>query len=297
MSGIYASPALCVAVATVERVDDLFEGWHGSQDAPEATLTLTTGPTGRDPAPPGSAPIAYGDLSGWVSDLRLHLACDRGALWVDYDMRHARIVIPEANADRAYVRDTLWRLVALELARTTGRYYLHGAALVGEGGRGAEVICADGGIGKSTLAAAWLAAGHRVVTDDGAMLEPGNPPQVVALPAAWRLSMPADGWCGLAPGKDKQRFWPDPAQVVTRAPIHRLFFAERAAETAIVPVTASEGLTRLIRQNPLLMANRTLAGGHLDALRTLSETVPVHRLLLGPEIVTDPQVALKLLAL
>jgi hypothetical protein len=265
----------------------LFEGWDAGTGHAEAFLHLTTGPAKIAPPPGDGAPIGYGVLRGWVSDDRLVLDSERGGLTVDYATRHATIRLPDTGQDPAFARDTLWRLTALELARTVGRYYLHGAALVGRAG--ADVVCADGGVGKSTLAAAWLKAGHRAITDDGAMLTAGNPPHVTTLPAAWRLSPPAVGWCGLANGPSKQRYWPSSAQRVTQAPVHRLMFAARATLTALVPITAAEALTRLIRQNPLLLTSRSLAIGHLQALQTLSEAVPCYILQLGPDLLHDPE--------
>ncbi|MBC7544013.1 MAG: hypothetical protein H7338_14905 [Candidatus Sericytochromatia bacterium] len=309
MSLTYLSPALSVTVTTPgspDVVDCLFEGWHSG--SPESDVTVAFGPIESLHAAPDSAPIGYGELRGWVTSSVLYLACDRGALQVDYLARHGTIHLPVARPDLAFARDTLWRIVALELARTVGRYYLHGAALVSP--LGAEVICADGGIGKSTLAAAWLAAGHAAVTDDGAMLVPGDPGIVTALPGAWRLSPPADRWCSLPPAPDpapadgastdhgltvKRRFWPPAAQIVSQAPIHRLHFAERGASTALVPLSPSQALTRLIRQNPLLMASQALAGNHLEALCMLSEHVPAYILQLSPGLLKNPRNALNLL--
>jgi hypothetical protein len=272
----------------------LWEGWSPGPASAACDVTITVGETPL-PAPAYAAPLAYGRLSGWVSDDFLSLRSDLGGLTVDYGNAAGRLWLPETGFDPAFARDTLWRLLTLELARTQGRYYLHGAAWLGP--EGADVVCADGGTGKSTLAAIALAAGHPVITDDGALLVPGRSLAVTALPTAWRVSSPASGWIGLAESAEKQRFWPPADQQIELAPIGRLLFAERGDRMALLPLAPAEVLPRLIRQNPLLMTSRHLATAHVGALRDLAETVPAFRLLLGPEMLTNRQTVLNLLAM
>jgi hypothetical protein len=272
----------------------LWEGWPtGSGPAP-CRLQLQHGGT-PPTALAHAAPIAYGSLGGWATDDTLVLSGPKGGLVVDYTAAAGILALPEIDPDPAFARDTLWRLLTLELARTQGRYYLHGAAWSGP--EGADVVCADGGTGKSTLAAAVLAAGAQVITDDGALLMPGDRPQVTALPTAWRLGQPAATWCGLPSRQDKQRYWPPAARQARPSPIGRLFFAERADHMALRPLSAGDVLPRLIRQNPLLMTSHHLAGRHIEALRQLAETVPAYRLLLGPEMLSDRRAALNLLGM
>ncbi len=272
----------------------LWAGWSHGHAAAACDVTIAVGnslPVG----PANAAPLAYGRLNGWVSDDFLSLHSDLGGLSVDYANASGRLSLPETGFDPAFARDTLWRLLTLELARTQGRYYLHGAAWLGP--HGADVVCADGGTGKSTLAAVALAAGRPVITDDGALLVPGHAPTVTALPSAWRVSSPASGWLGLPESADKQRFWPHAGERIEQAPIGRLLLAERADRMALLPLIPGEVLPRLIRQNPLLMSSRRLASAHLGALRDLAETVPAFRLLLGPEMLTNRQTVLNLLAM
>jgi hypothetical protein len=275
-------------------LDCLWEGWKTSYSPLARPMTIRRG--GSLPqAGPSAAPIAYGALKGWASDDHLVLTSPQGGLCVDYAQASGLLTLPSRNWDRAFARDTLWRLATLELARTQGSYYLHGAAWIGP--EGADVVCADGGTGKSTLAAAMLAAGHPVITDDGALLVPDASPTVTALPAAWRLSGPAAAWCGLPDRPDKQRFWPPASLRREASPIGRLFFAERGGRMGMIPLKPTEILPRLIRQNPLLMTSRRIAPAHLEALRQLAETVRAYRLLLGPEMLTNPQAVTNLLAM
>ena len=180
----------------------------------------------------------------------------------------------------------------LELARTGGAFYLHGAALLQEGQ--AEVVCAAGGTGKSTLAAAWHAQGRPVLTDDAACLISGEPPLVAALPGPWRLSGPAAAWCGLPRSPHKTPFWPDVPEF-DRAPIRRLWFAEQAPQSSRSLLRPGEALARLVRQNPLLLACQPLAQPHLDALAALVDRSPAYHLALGPELLGDPALVLNLL--
>jgi hypothetical protein len=270
----------------------LWEGWRVVATDGTCPLTIAIG-TPLPPSPPGAAPIVYGSLKGWTDDDTFVLLGEKGGLQVDYAQAAGTLVLPAGGPDLAFARDTLWRLITLELARTRGAYYLHGAAWLGPAG--ADVVCADGGTGKSTLAAAVYTAGHPVITDDGALLLPGTPTEVTALPTAWRVSEPAAGWVGAPPGEGKRRFWP--SRRSDRGIIGRVLFAERGERTALLPLAPAEALTRLIHQNPLLMTSRRLAAPHLDALRSLADGTPSFRLVLGGEILSDPSVVLNLLAM
>jgi hypothetical protein len=291
-------PALSLQIRLPDTVpaglDELWAGWQTGTGLHARPLDIRLGGAGPM-APDGATPIGYGRLRGWAGDDRLVMSSPQGSLVVDYAAAAGLLILPDMAPDLAFSRDTLWRLTTLELARTQGSYYLHGAAW--RGPHGIDIVCAEGGTGKSTLAAAMLTAGHRVITDDGALFRPGAVPAITALPAAWRLSGPAAVWHGLPDDGVKHRFWPEPAQRASEGPPGRLFFAERSDQLRMLPLTPAEALPRLIRQNPLLMTSRRLAAPHLEALRELAETVPSYRLLLGPELLDNPQAAVNLLAM
>lgn len=272
----------------------LWEGWSAGPGPDPCHLRVCL--TDLPPiAPLGAAPIAYGSLQGWATDDQLNLLGPMGGVQVDYGAAAAVLRVSATECDPAFARDTLWRLVTLELARLRSHYYLHGAAWLGP--HGADVVCADGGVGKSTLAAAAFAAGHPVITDDAALLSSLPVPQVTALPTAWRVSPPASPWCGLPATEGKQRFWPPVERQAPSSPIGRLLFAERGDSHALVPLSPADALTRLIRQNPLLMTSRRLAEPHLAALRQLADSVPAYRLKLGPQLLSAPETVINLLAM
>lgn len=98
------------------------------------------------------------------------------------------ILAPRAGAgsERARRRETLLWMTPASLAVVhRGDLALHAAAVQADGG--AALLTAPGGAGKSSLAAAFWSAGHRVLADDFACCRPGEEPLAFPGPALIRL--------------------------------------------------------------------------------------------------------------
>ena len=93
----------------------------------------------------------------------------------------------------------LWTTPMLLLATIAGATPLHAACIEIEGK--AVAICAPGGHGKTTLAAALVARGHRLLAED-ITISDGKPPVTRAGPDLLRLRRPSLGNVRLGPETD-----------------------------------------------------------------------------------------------
>jgi hypothetical protein len=121
---------------------------------------------------------------------RLVRAAPGFRLWVDtwgwflIDPDAPRVSVPEtANVVRREER--LWSIPAMLCFRARGDAALHAAAVEVDGQ--AVVLGAPGSFGKTTLAAAFHAAGHRLLSEDTTCIRGANAPLVVPGPAMLRL--------------------------------------------------------------------------------------------------------------
>ena len=108
---------------------------------------------------PGSDPL-HVRLYGGGS--RFDLWIDRGG-WFSVDTDVPSIDVP-AGVDAIRREERLWGLPALLCFWARGDIALHAAAVEIDGG--AVLLAAPGRFGKTTLATAFLAAGHRVLSED-----------------------------------------------------------------------------------------------------------------------------------
>lgn len=155
-----------------------------------------------DVAAPTAA--ANGDAGGddgellleWTPSPRFPLAgrLVRGApgfrLWVDtwgsflIDPETPRVTLPDQpNVVRREER--LWSIPAMLCFLARGDSSLHAAAVEIDGQ--AVVLAAPGTFGKTTLAAAFHCAGHRLLSEDTTCVRAGEPPLVLPGPAMLRL--------------------------------------------------------------------------------------------------------------
>jgi hypothetical protein len=118
----------------------------------------------------------YGDGRGFRLWIR-----DGG--WFAIDPGAPRVEVPAAGGLRAEER--LWGIPALLCFVARGDLPLHAAAVETEGG--AILVAAPRTYGKTTMAAAFHAAGHRVLTEDTACVRLGPEPAVVPGPAMLRV--------------------------------------------------------------------------------------------------------------
>jgi hypothetical protein len=134
-------------------------------------------------------------LREWVPPLlphnvRLHAAGNgyrlwiEGAGWFGIEPDVPRITAP-VDGDPVRREERVWGLPSLLCFRARGDVPLHAACVEIEGR--ALLLAAPGRFGKTTLAAAFAAAGFRVLAEDLSCLRPGTRPSVVPGPAMLRL--------------------------------------------------------------------------------------------------------------
>jgi hypothetical protein len=104
--------------------------------------------------------------------------------WFLIEPEASRIVLPEA--DDAVIREQrLWGIPTLLCLLHRGDLPLHAAAVEVDGS--AVVLAAPGTFGKTTLAAAFYRAGHRVLSEDVSCLRLSGAPVVIPGPATLRM--------------------------------------------------------------------------------------------------------------
>lgn len=106
----------------------------------------------------------------------------QGGGWFSIDPHARRVHVPEAGVR---TEERLWGIPALLCFRARGDLPLHAAA-VEVGGR-ALILAAPRTYGKTTLAAAFHRAGHRVLSEDLTCIRLEPQPHVVPGPAMLRL--------------------------------------------------------------------------------------------------------------
>jgi hypothetical protein len=133
----------------------------------------------------GLAAAPYARLHGDEQELWLWI--EHGG-WTRIDLRMEaggpEIALPEEE-DSAAIEERAWTIPSALCLLHRGDLTLHAAAL-DVGGR-AVLLVAPGGAGKSTLAAAFVQAGHRLLSEDVSCVRPGGPPSVIPGPAMLRL--------------------------------------------------------------------------------------------------------------
>lgn len=230
----------------------------------------------------------------------------RGEATIDVDL--------EACFDRRLVGLPLLGPVMALLLHRRGLLVLHGSA-VRIGGK-AQVFLGDKGAGKSTTAAALIAGGFPLVSDDVIAIErlpsgalgvrPGYPAMKLDVetlarfdPSTYRILPPNEGL--YTHGKSRVRFHrpipPDPV------PLGKVYCLARGDHTAIKPLAAERRLNALIRYShyPRLgpAANSPAEAAHLFRLAAhLAEEIEVETLIvkqglaelgaLGPFLAQEP---------
>lgn len=121
---------------------------------------------------------------------RLHRDGDGYRIWVDdagwfgVDPRTPRLLVPP-DGDPVRREERIWSLPVLLCFLARGDVPLH-ASCVEIDGR-ALLLAAPRQFGKTTLAAAFAAAGYRVLSEDLTCLRPGSVPTVIPGPAMLRV--------------------------------------------------------------------------------------------------------------
>lgn len=144
-------------------------------------------------------------------ETRVHFTGDEYSLWIEnvgwfrIDSRLTEIGLPAlpSNAANPVTREqllawreaSLWGLPAVLCSIRRGSFPIH-AASVDVAGSGL-LLGAPGRFGKTTLAAAFLKAGHRILSDDMACCELTPTPAVLPGPALIRLRRDVAEWLEL----------------------------------------------------------------------------------------------------
>lgn len=152
-----------------------------------------------DPERPSGEPLLEWQVPG-VEPLhtRLHGSDGRYDLWIEgggwfgVDTDTPAIDVP-ATGDPVRREERLWGLPSLLCFRARGDFALHAAAVEIDGG--AVLLGAPGRYGKTTLAAGFLAAGHRVLTEDLSCCQLG--PSTTLLPGPALLKVRKDAYAQL----------------------------------------------------------------------------------------------------
>jgi hypothetical protein len=104
--------------------------------------------------------------------------------WFLVDEERPSIAVPPSE-DELRREERIWGLPAAVCIDAGDDLALHGATV--DVGGSAVVFCAPGGHGKTTLAAAFLRAGHRVLADDMSCCQLAPEPSVLPGPAILRI--------------------------------------------------------------------------------------------------------------
>jgi hypothetical protein len=118
----------------------------------------------------------------WSDGSRFRLWIGDGG-WFAVDPAAPRIDVPADGGIRREER--LWGIPSLLCFRARGDLPLHAAACEVDGG--AVIVAAPRTYGKTTMAAAFHAAGHRVLSEDTACVRLGPEPAVIPGPTMLRL--------------------------------------------------------------------------------------------------------------
>jgi hypothetical protein len=116
-------------------------------------------------------------------EARFHLWVDGGG-WFGIDADRPAILVP-AGADPLRREERLWSIPSLLCFVRRGDLPLHGAAVEIDGG--ALLLCGPSRAGKTTLAAAFVSAGHRLLTEDLACCRLSPAPAILPGPAMLRI--------------------------------------------------------------------------------------------------------------
>lgn len=143
-----------------------------------------------EPPPPAPLLVSWTPTAARPFHARLFGAGDRYDFWVEgsgwfrIDTGVPRIVAPLTDAT-VRREERIWGVPALLCYAARGDLPLHAAAVEVDGG--AILIAAPGRFGKSTLAGALVASGHRLLSEDTTCCRVEDPPVVLPGPAMLRL--------------------------------------------------------------------------------------------------------------
>jgi len=291
-----------------EPVSDLsFEYLRGGQGEPLAVAEVE-----GEPGDPGDG---EGELvSEWtpIPDRRLwaRLYADgpRYRLWVDgygtfaVDPLAPSVGLPAGEAEAVRREERLWGIPAMLCFLQRGDLPLHAAA-VDVGGE-AVLLAAPGYFGKTTLAAGFDAAGHRVLSEDVSCIRFAQAPHVVPGPAMLRVrrdvagDLELPGARAVAQSDDRVHFSLDPARRGDSRPVPlRAIVLLRRGEDGIAlePVPAAGALRDLWPLSFRLPTAEDRARC-FDGLARLAAGVPIRNLVRPLRLDELPRVVERIVA-
>lgn len=272
-------------------------GFDVDTDVPLRFLRAGPGGAGRlrvtvrdaAPRPRDLTPVAHwGGCRGEPAS-SLHAEGDRFWLWAEddgwyrIDPSSGEIAIP-SGIESVRREERLWGLPALLLILARGDLPLHAAAIEMDGA--AVLIAAGSGRGKSTLAAACSAAGHRVLAEDVACVHAGARPTVYPGPGMVRMRsdvvehvVPAGEWIELADGRRRVilRDRAPKERAGSPVPLAAIVLLDEGAELAVAPSTPVETIRALWRLG-FVHAGRDDAGRLFSDVADLVAETPAFRL-------------------
>ncbi len=240
-------------------------------------------------------------------EARLYLRDGRYRFWTDVegwfsiDPRAPRIRVPR-SPDPVRREERLWGLPAALCFLARGELPMHAAAV--EVGRSALLFAAPGKFGKTTLAAAFLRAGHRALSEDFTCCRVSPVPAVLPGPALLRVRRDVYDHLDL-PGT-----WPvaeDPGRVHLAmdwslrgngdpVPLRGVLFLRTADRGCRVePVPVDEAITNLWALTFKLPHDADRARS-FQGIASLASTVPVLNLYRPLRLETLPEVVDEIIA-
>jgi hypothetical protein len=200
--------------------------------------------------------------------------------WFSVQPRDGRIAAPATGGLRTEER--LWGIPALLCFRERGDLPLHAAAV--EAGGGAVLVAAPRTYGKTTLAAAFHRAGHRVLSEDTSCVRLGPRAEVVPGPAMLRLRPDAAALLDLPRarrvGEDEERvhFALEEPGDCEPVPLRAVVFLDEGVEaTALEPVDPPEAIRDLWALSFRLPTEEDV-GRSFAGVADLGAAVPAFRL-------------------
>lgn len=193
-----------------------------------------------------------------------------------------RVTIP-MDQEPLRREERLWTLPLLLCFAARGDTPLHAAAVEADGG--AIVIAAPRTFGKTTLAAGFLAEGHRVLTEDIACIRFADEPQVIPGPAMLRVRADVAerlSFDGAQPaGRDEARLHlalaADRRGTCDPVPLRGIVFLRESGELQLERVGAPTALRDLWELN-FRFNGAAAFGSSFEALADLVREVPAWNL-------------------
>lgn len=173
------------------------------------------------------------------------------------------------------------------LLHQRGCFVLHASTVAIDGQ--AVAFVGQSGAGKTTTAAAFLRAGHRVLSDDvaaldvdgdGAHARTGYPAIKLDPAVVDQLDVPVERPPEAGPHRDRHFHPLARAQPAEPVPLGRVYRLEDAPREAIRPLESGEQVTELVRNTYTvrLLAEADSAASNLRRCSSLADAVPVKRL-------------------